>query len=95
MSFNRGGIETALRVLGDRLRLRDAPRTGLVVCGGSAMIALDLLSRATEDIDVLALADSDFTLGSAARFPKYLENAVKEVSAILDLSPGWLNRGPD
>ncbi len=95
MGFNSGGIEIALRVLDDRLRLKDAPHTGLVVCGGSAMIALDLLSRATEDIDVLALVDSDHVLRSAARFPDYLEVAVREVSAVLDLSLRWLNNGPD
>jgi hypothetical protein len=95
VGFNSGGIEIALRVLDDRLRLKDAPQTGLVVCGGSAMIALDLLSRATEDIDVLALVDSDLSLSSAARFPEYLEMAVREVSAVLDLSLRWLNNGPD
>ena len=48
-------IERVLRYLGERLAFAGAPPTGLLVCGGAALIALHLGSRATRDVDVIAV----------------------------------------
>jgi hypothetical protein len=50
--------ERALRLLEARLDLAKAPAIGLVVCGGSALIALGLIKRTTRDVDIVALMNS-------------------------------------
>lgn len=47
--------EKALKLRGARLDLAQAPAIGLVVCGGSALVAPGLIQRTTRDVDVLAL----------------------------------------
>ncbi len=40
MAFNDSNLEEALSLLGERLRMKDAFPVRLVVCGGSALIAM-------------------------------------------------------
>ena len=53
------------------------------ICGGAALIALKILKRATQDVDVLKPV-IDPTLKAAA----------KAVATTLQLKEGWLNNGP-
>lgn len=94
MTEQTENLETALKLLGARLVLARAPAIGLVVCGGSALIALGLIKRTTRGVDVLALIDSNGNLASPEPLPNYLLNAAKEVSRDLGLAPDWLNNGP-
>lgn len=94
MKFNDSGLDKALGMLDGRLRLNDAPSVRLVVCGGSALIAMDLVQRTTQDVDVLALVNSTEHLVSPAPFPAYLTEAVREVGLVLELPKHWLNNGP-
>ncbi len=87
-------LERALRLLAARLELGQADPIRIVVCGGSALIAHGLVSRATRDVDVLALADSEGRLQSPAPLPGSLTKAVKEVARDLGLEENWLNNGP-
>jgi hypothetical protein len=68
-------LEKALALLGARLDLAQAPATGIVVCGGSALIALGLIRRTTRDVDVLALINSTGDLVSPEPLPRYLLDA--------------------
>lgn len=45
-------LEKALKLLSGRLELEGSPHANLVVCGGAALIALDLVVRMTKDVDV-------------------------------------------
>ncbi len=83
-----------MKLLGARLALARVPVIGLVVCGGSALIALGLVKRTTRDVDVLALMDSNGNLVSPEPLPSYLLNAAKEVARDLGLASDWLNNGP-
>lgn len=51
-------LKEALQLLNEQLELHGHPRTELVVCGGSALIAMGLVQRTTQDIDVVALMEN-------------------------------------
>jgi hypothetical protein len=70
-----------------------APATGLVICGGSALIATGLVMRTTRDIDILAFLDND-VLKDSDPLPEYLLRAAENVRRILGLPSDWLNNGP-
>lgn len=63
-------LQEALKLLDEQLLLGDAPSTGLVVCGGSALIATGLVLRTTRDIDILAFLDNDVLKDSATGVAK-------------------------
>ena len=94
MAGNIENLETALKLLGARLDLAQASAIGLVVCGGSALIALGLIKRTTRDVDILALMNSSGDLISPDPLPSYLLSAAKEVARDLGLPDNWLNNGP-
>ncbi len=98
MSLELQDIEESLRYLAERLELIGAPPTTLFVCGGSALVALRLVSRATHDIDVIALVKTtqagQTVLEKAAPLPPYLVEATERVARDLGLPTNWLNAGP-
>jgi hypothetical protein len=59
MSYLFKQFDTALRLLNGRLDIAGAPNFNLVVCGGTAMVATELVLRTTRDVDIVALADDD------------------------------------
>jgi|SRR5215831_10827745 len=65
----------------------------LVVIGGSALLALGVIKRATTDIDVLAFRD-DATFIKANPFPPALSAARERVSRDFGVPLQWLNPGP-
>lgn len=87
-------FEQALRLLNGRLTLAGAPTFRLVVCGGTALIAMGLVARVTKDIDIVALADEAGHLIDPAPLPQALLVAAQEVADNLGLPADWLNNGP-
>lgn len=65
----------------------------LVVVGGSAMIALGVISRPTKDVDVVAFLDAGAPI-KADPFPQELIAARSRVSRDFGLHEEWLNPGP-
>ena len=92
--LSRELLDQALRLTADRLAERDAPKETLVVCGGSALLALGLIHRTTNDVDVLAGVDVTNELIDPRPLSPALQTVAVEVGAQLDLSPDWLNAGP-
>ncbi len=86
-------LEHALLLLNEQLILNDCPQTGIVVCGGSALIALSLVPRTTQDVDIVALMNEG-VLVDAEPLPEYLVMAAERVGRIMDLPDEWLNAGP-
>ncbi|NLB81878.1 MAG: hypothetical protein GX800_09810, partial [Clostridiaceae bacterium] len=74
----------SLQLLQEQLLLIDASKTELVVCGGSALIALDLVLRTTQDLDIIALIRADELIDSEP-LPEYLISAAIQVARILNL----------
>lgn len=68
-------------------------RYELVVIGGSGLLALGLIERATRDVDILALRFGD-ELDRAKPLPANLETARDRVARDFSLPDDWLNPGP-
>jgi hypothetical protein len=66
---------------------------GLVVIGGAALLALDLIQRTTRDVDVVALVQAGEFL-SAVDLPEGLLAARNRVASDLGVGDDWLNSGP-
>lgn len=94
MNMGRNQIEESLRLLDARLAHNGASPVGLVVCGGAALLVMDLLSRTTADVDVVALMSASQNLTSPAPFPEALEIAAREVALTMQLPDNWLNNAP-
>lgn len=87
-------LNQALHLTAERLEEREAAQEVLVVCGGSALLALGLVKRTTKDVDVLAGVDAATGLVDPRPLSTALSSVVDEVGAQLDLPRGWLNAGP-
>ena len=86
-------LNHALQLLNEQLVLNNSPQTEIVVCGGSALIALSLVTRTTQDVDIVALM-KDGVLSDSDPLPEYLLKAAENVGRIMNLPEGWLNAGP-
>ncbi len=92
--FGRDTLDQALTLLGEILARHDHPPCHFVVCGGSALLALNLISRtATRDVDVLARLEHRRLVQAKPLGPAILE-AADAVRAELDLPADWFNTGP-
>jgi hypothetical protein len=81
-----------LRPLGEQLEVA-GEHFELVVVGGSALVALGLITRATQDVDVVALREAD-DLVCADPLPEALARARDRVSRDFAVPDSWLNPGP-
>lgn len=81
-----------LQALGEQLAAR-GESYALVVVGGSALLALGLISRPTRDVDILAIIENNEFV-SAQPLPTPLLDAAHTVARDFGLSDGWLNPGP-
>ena len=71
--------------------MRNHPAQHFVVCGGSSLLALGLVSRGTtQDVDILARIEADM-LVSPRPLQDWLRRAAEDVGGQLDLPPDWLN----
>ena len=87
-------IDQALSLLAGRLDLAQTDPVRLVVCGGSALIAMSLRRRTTRDMDVVALLSAAQEPISPDPLPDFLLRAADQVARDLGLFEGWLNNGP-
>lgn len=86
-------IHERLRDLADALELEEAEPIDLLICGGAALTVMGFVSRATDDIDVLALVFDEKDI-AAKPFPQPLQEATRRVARGRGLPEGWLNPGP-
>lgn len=87
-------FDAALTLLDLRLALAGSDRFNLVVCGGTALAAMGLVTRTTRDVDIVALADDSGELIDPAPLPDLLTRVAIEVAEDLALPRDWLNNGP-
>jgi Nucleotidyltransferase of unknown function (DUF6036) len=90
--ITQDSADPILAALGEQLAAR-GERFELVVIGGSALLALGLVERATRDVDIVALR-SGKDLDSASPLPEGLRAAGDLVERDFGLTAGWLNPGP-
>jgi len=87
-------IDQALSLLAGRLDLAQTDPVRLVICGGSALIAMSLRQRTTRDMDVVALLSAAQEPISPDPLPDFLLRAADQAARDLGLFEGWLNNGP-
>ena len=98
MFRNQNDIETILSALGEQLEGSSGEPVELLVCGGSALIFLGLVQRATKDVDILAYVkrteagDSSFIKAKPMK-PEFIM-ASKKVARDFNLPENWINTGP-
>ncbi len=92
--ISHDNIDQALSLLAGRLDLAQTDPVRLVICGGSALIAMSLRRRTTRDMDVVALLSAAQEPISPDPLPDFLLRAADQVSRDLGLFEGWLNNGP-
>lgn len=95
IKLNSEVLEKALGLLSKLLAAQGASKQRLVVCGGSALIATQLIPReTTKDVDVVAMLDEKEQLVDPAPLPEVLLRSAAQVAETLDLPKNWLNNGP-
>jgi Nucleotidyltransferase of unknown function (DUF6036) len=87
-----GQVRELLVALSEQLAAR-GQHYELVVVGGSALLALELVERTTKDVDVVALHQAG-SLSKADPLPPALIDARNRVASDFGLSEDWLNPGP-
>ena len=81
-------------LLSERLELMQSEPVRLVICGGSALIAMGFRQRTTNDADVVAMLDENGELISPDPLPPALLEASTQVARDLGLNQNWLNNEP-
>ncbi len=89
---NAEHVDRLLDALSEQLG-RNRGQYELVVVGGSALLALGLISRPTKDVDVVALREAD-VLKKADPLPLEIREARDRVGRDFGLPEEWLNAGP-
>lgn len=87
-------LQHALDALASFLEADGAAPETLVVIGGSALITLGIVSRATKDVDIMAGVDPERGLIDPRPMSEALRSAADKVARELQLDPHWLNTGP-
>jgi hypothetical protein len=89
---NAHAASTLLDALGAQLGELEA-RCEIVVVGGSALLALGLVSRTTRDVDLVAMREGS-ELRPVDPLPRALDIARTRVARDFQLPVAWLNAGP-
>ncbi len=92
--FTPKRLHEALALLAEEMQATGIPRHELVVCGGSAILALEISQRATRDVDIIAKLDERMHLAEPSPLSPELIRAAENIRRILDLPSNWLNTGP-
>jgi hypothetical protein len=87
-----GSTDALFSALGEQLAAA-GERYELVVIGGSGLLALGLIERATRDVDIVALRSGE-RLDRAEPMPAALQIARDRVARDFSLPSSWLNAGP-
>lgn len=85
-------LPRALNALGELLGSRGLGYE-VVAVGGSALLLLGFIHRATRDLDLVAFVEAG-RLIRADRLPAPLAESVADVARVLGLRGDWLNPGP-
>lgn len=94
IQFGTEMLHQALSLLGEILEHGGRVPQHFVVCGGSSLLALGLVSRtATRDVDILARLE-DRELVQAKPLPDFVRAAAEAVRVELGLPENWINDGP-
>jgi hypothetical protein len=92
--LTKEALNRAFRLLSGRLELAQSEPARLVICGGSALIAMGFRQRTTNDADVVAMISEAGELVSPNPLPPALLESSAQVARDLGLNENWLNNEP-
>lgn len=84
-------IHLALTTLGRQMALAYAREVQLLCCGGSGLCVLEILSRATKDVDALAFIVDEHNLKPIETFSPEMDQAILATAKIHGLEDDWFN----
>ena len=87
-------LHEAMSLLAEEMASKGIAPHDLVVCGGSAILALRISQRTTKDVDILAALDGQSTLVDPRPLSQELLKVAENVGKLLHLPENWLNTGP-
>ena len=79
--INRNNLHAILHALDRQIEIHGGSPISLVICGGTALFALELILRTTEDIDVLGTVSKkkgQISVKKINKFPKYFTWIIHE-----------------
>ena len=97
MQINYKIVDEIFTALDRQIGVLNGTPINLVVCGGTALAALGLVTRTTRDVDILgtvSATESGLTVHRIKEFPQWLIEAAGKVGRDFDLPKNWLNLGP-
>ena len=94
LELDKAKLDRAFLLLAERLRQLGAPTMRLAVCGGSALLAMNIVSRTTKDVDIVALLDEHEQVMEPVPLPAVLLQAAHDIAPLCELGEHWLNNGP-
>jgi hypothetical protein len=92
--LTKEALDRTFGLLSGRLELAQSEPVRLVICGGSALIAMGFRQRTTNDADVVAMLSESGELISPDPLPPLLLEASAQVARDLGLNENWLNNEP-
>ena len=95
--IGKDNIDHIFRALDRQIVVHSGRPIGLVVCGGTALAILGLVSRTTKDVDILgeALTEKDeIIIRPLHSIPGWLDESARVVQRDFGLPDEWLNTGP-
>jgi len=92
--LTKEALDRAFKLLSGRLELARSEPVRVVICGGSALIAMGFRQRTTNDADVVAMINEAGELVSPDPLPPALLEASAQVARDLGLNENWLNNEP-
>lgn len=87
-------LQQALSLLASEMEREGIESHDLVVCGGSALLALNFSRRTTRDVDIIARLDAFRNLIEPRPLSPGLLAIADRIGRLLDLPPNWLNAEP-
>ncbi len=97
MTITLKNLDEILGALDRQIEYHGGSSIGLLVCGGTALAALGLITRTTKDVDVIGEVEETAgrrDIRKIDRFPHWLERAAYTVARDFGLPEDWLNLGP-
>ena len=92
MDIDRNKVTESLSLLGELLAARKERPLHLVVSGGAALQAAEIIARSTNDVDVIAMrGEIDGEIIGAYSLPEFLKEEAGRVAEEMGLYPKWLN----
>jgi len=95
--IGKDNIDSIFQALDRQIVVHSGRPIGLVICGGTALAILGLVTRTTRDVDILGEAVTEnerIIIRPFHSIPEWLDASARVVQRDFGLPDEWLNTGP-